>query len=62
MQTEVNIVKEKYLTVRWNNIISIALGLTVALLFIFVLTGVVGDFASADAASFTALIAIGGAT
>jgi len=54
--------KEKYLTARWNNIISIALGLMVALLFIFVLTGVVGDFASAGAASFTALVAIGGAT
>jgi len=55
-------VKKKYFTARWNNILSIVLGLIVALLFIVVLTGAISSFTTADAASFIALVAIGGAT
>lgn len=53
-----DIVKEKYLTARWNNILSIALGLVAAIYVIVVLTSTV----LGDAASFIGLIVIGGIT
>jgi hypothetical protein len=54
--------KASFLTARWNNILSIVLGVIVALCFIVVLTGVIASFTSADAASFIALVALGGVT
>ena len=53
--------RDKYFTTRFNNIVSLLLALIVALVFIIVLSGAVGEPASATAASFTALVAIGGA-
>lgn len=54
--------KASFLTARWNNILSIVLLVIVALFFIVVLSGVIDSFTSADAASFIALVAIGGVT
>lgn len=54
--------KASFLTARWNNILSIVLLVIAALFFIVVLSGVLGSFTSADAASFIALIVIGGVT
>ena len=50
--------KEEFLTARWNNILSLALGLVAAIYIIVVQTSAV----LGDAASFIGLIVIGGTT
>lgn len=53
-----HIMKEEFLTARWNNILSLALGLVAAIYIIVVQTSAV----LGDAASFIGLIVIGGTT